>query len=548
MSGFSKWSSWLILSGVLFSACVSFSEELSNSEIEESEEIVAPELVPDELFDPAIFDLATSKRRSQDKAYLAVINAFPIEELRSAFALAWEHGLNPNRYWRPEMERAYQRNPLSAKLKDRANKEFLRLLLEVSIGVVDPATLTPDINFLRKKFLTPQQLQTLAITVGQRASSLVDTLAPRTAPYVALRNSIKKVYPACSNGQWVPVAKFKKPLTLGVKDPAVVSVKTHLAFLGYVITNPDDVFDQETVNAINDVEWNLRIKPDGTLQPGGTVWKFLNTPCLDRVRQLQADMEKMRWFPQQFEDRYIFINLAMAYFILVDKTQNPPYVTSFRTINGREARKSPTMRDTIYRVIFNPFWVVPPTIFIEDKVKEIRELKKWQIRYYFDSHNYEVWNLQFTKKIKPESIDWWAITSKDDANIYIRQRPNYWNALGVVKFDLTNSASIYLHDTGQRELFYEPQRLLSSGCIRLERPLELAEYLLQGTEWDRAKIDSVIVKPGEIKPRDTKVTVQNPIPVYTVFLTSFLGSDNILRFTEDSYGQNAPILKRLMAL
>jgi murein L,D-transpeptidase YcbB/YkuD len=446
------------------------------------------------------------------------------------------------------MEKAYQKNPQSTKLKARANKEFLRLILEVSVGGVDPASLTPDIYFRRKKFLTPKQLQALIVTTGQRASFLVDSLAPRTPPYLALKSSLKKVYPACSNGQWVTLAKFKKPLQLGVQDPAVVSLKNHLVFLGYPIPNLNDVVDQETVNAINDVEWNLRIKPDGTLAPGGAVWKFLNTPCLERVRQIQADMEKMRWLPQQFEDRYIFINLAMAYFILVDKTQNPPYVSSFRTINGRAERKTPTMRDTIVRVILNPFWVVPPTIFIEDKVKEIRELKKWQIQHYFDSNNYEVWNREFTKRIKPDSINWWAFDSKDDANIYIRQRPNFWNALGVVKFDLTNSGSIYLHDTGQRDLFYEAQRLLSSGCIRLERPLELAEYLLRGTEWDRAKIESSIVKPGEVKTRDTHIRVKDPIPVYTVFLTSFLGSDNILRFTEDSYGQNDLILKGLKAL
>ena len=117
-----------------------------------------------------------------------------------------------------------------------------------------------------------------------------------------------------------------------------------------------------------------------------------------------------------------------------------------------------------------------------------------------------------------------------------------------MKFELTNSFSIYLHDTGQRELFYEPQRLISSGCVRLEKPLDLAEYLLRGTEWDRSKIEATVSKPGDVQTRDTKISLRSPTPVYMVYLTSFLGSDGILRFVEDSYGQNADILENLKAL
>lgn len=494
------------------------------------------------------FYSVSSQAKREEMAYLASVNVFSIQDIRDAIGVIWEHGMSSWAYWTLEMEKTYQGNPQNALLKIRANKGFLKLLVDISVGSVDPESLTADIKFKRKKFLTPKQLQAMIITTGRRADLLVHSLAPQTPPYLALRSSFKKVYLACTNGQWVAPAKSKKVLKLGVQNPSVVSLKTHLAFLGYSITNFDDVMDQDMVHAINDIEWNMRMKPDGTVHPGGRVWKFLSTPCAARVRQLQADMEKMRWFPQQFEDRYIFINLAMAYFVMVDKTQTPIYITSFRTINGREQRKSPTMRDSIVRVILNPYWIVPPTIFIEDKVKEIRELPRWQVRYYFDSHNYEVWNHEFTRKIDPETIDWWAYDSKMDADIYIRQRPNYWNALGVIKFELTNSFSVYLHDTNQRDLFYDPQRLISSGCIRLERPLDLAEYLLQGTEWDRAKIESVTAKPGEVKPRDTKIIVKNPIPVYTAFLTSFLSSDGILRFVEDSYGQNADILENLRAL
>ncbi|WP_413290024.1 L,D-transpeptidase family protein [Bdellovibrio sp. HCB337] len=483
----------------------------------------------------------------EEKAYLAAVDVFPIEAIRSVAATMTEHGLNPRKYWSEDMESRYQKGG-DSRLKARANKNFLLLLKDISIGAVDPALLPKDIKIERKKFYSPKQLQALIVSTGQNASVLVNSLAPQSPPYIALKSMFQKVSSACQNNTWVVLKRSKKPLKLGVQDPNIINVKNHLRFLGYSIPNQDDIFDADTEKAVNDIEWNMHMKPDGIIHPSGQVWKFLMTSCKDRVQQLQADMEKMRWFPQQFGDRYIFINLAMTYFVLVDKTQNPPYVTSFRTINGRSERKSPTMKDKIVEVILNPFWVVPPTIFIEDKVEEIKALPQWQIRYYFESRNYEIWNHDWTQKVDPESINWWAITPGTDAEIYIRQKPHYWNALGVVKFELTNSFSIYLHDTNQRELFYEAQRLLSSGCIRLEKPMDLAEYLLKGTEWDRAKIEATVAKPGEVMKDDTPIKLKNPIPVYTVFLTSFLGNDGILRFTDDSYGQNRNILKNLIAL
>jgi len=482
-------------------------------------------------------------------AYNTVVDVIPLDDMRTAMTGVWTHGLNSKVYWTDSMEKTYQKGDAQrAKMKKRVNEAYLQLLNDISLGSVDPETISIDIKMKRKKFLTPQQLQALVISTGQNASLLLDTLAPQNAPYVSLRTTLGKVFPACQNGQWGALVKTKKVLKMDVKDPAVVALKSRLAFLGYPISNPDDNFDQDVINAVNDIEWNMHMKPDNTLHPTGKVWKFLNVTCMERVRQLQADMEKMRWFPNQFEDRYIFINLAMTYFVLVDKTQNPAYVTSFRTINGRQERKSPTMRDKIVRVILNPSWVVPPTIFIEDKVTEIRGLPRYQIKYYFDSHNYEVWDKEFSHRLDPTSIDWWSFDSKLDADIFIRQKPNYWNALGVIKFELTNSFSVYLHDTNQRELFWEPQRLLSSGCIRLEKPFDLAEYLLKGTQWDRTKIESSTLKPGEVADKSIKIDLTNPITVYTAFLTSFLSSDNIIRFTDDVYGQNADILQNLKSL
>ncbi|MDG0816988.1 L,D-transpeptidase family protein [Bdellovibrio svalbardensis] len=477
--------------------------------------------------------------------YYSTIDQLYLDDMRSAMLKIWGHGLNPKTYWTDDMEWAYQRGgSFSKDLKYRANQSFLQLLQDLYSGSVDPQLLGFDVKFIKKNFISVQQLQALVLASGKRADSVIEGVAPQNPPYLSVKEAMRKVYPACTNGAWTPIVPVKKDLKLNTRNKVLIDIKKRLSFLGYRISSMDDLFDGEVLAAINDIQWNLRAKPDGVISPGGRTWTFLNVSCMDRVRQLQADMEKMRWLPQQFEPRYIFINLAMTYFALVDRTPNQNVTMSFRTINGRPARKSPTMRDEVVTVIFNPYWVVPPTIFMQDKVEEIKNLPPWEINNYFNSHNYEVWNKSFTKRIDPSTIDWWGISEGTVApDIYIRQKPHLGNALGGVKFELTNSFSVYMHDTNQRELFVEPMRQLSSGCIRLEKPFDLAEYILQGTPWNRAAIDAVVAKPGEIVAKPTIVPLKKDryIPVYLAYLTSQMSSDGIIRFADDLYGQNTTI-------
>ncbi|MBV2169061.1 MAG: L,D-transpeptidase family protein [Bdellovibrio sp.] len=483
--------------------------------------------------------------QSKLSEYLAVIDALDLEDLRATMLQTSDQGLNPKSYWTDEMEWAYLRGGAgSPTLKTQANQNYLRLLQDVSLGMVNPELMGTDVKLPRKTFVTAKQLNVLLLTHGTRAGPLFESFTPQSPPYLALKESLKRISGYCNQNEWGAIPAVKKVLKLGAKNSSLPAIKNRLRQLGYNVPSVDDLFDGQTLAAINDVQWMLRFKPDGVISPNGKTWKYLNVSCQDRMRQVRLDMEKMRWFPQTFEDRYIFINLAMSYFSLVDKSKGSLYTMSFRTINGRPARKSPTMKDKIVYIIINPFWVVPPTIFREDKLEDIRNLRPWEISYYFDSHNYEVWNKSFTRRIDPSTIDWWRVDPNADTQIFIRQRPHYMNALGVLKFMMTNSYAIYLHDTNQRELFAEPQRLLSSGCVRIERPLDLAEYLLQGTPWTRDVIEKNTAKPGEVLDRETRVSLKQPIPVYMAFLTSQLSSDGVIRFAEDSYNQGHRLLQR----
>jgi murein L,D-transpeptidase YcbB/YkuD len=478
------------------------------------------------------------------KDYVDILSKLNSEDLRTALTSVNTHGLEVSNYWTPLMENAYQKNGFTPDLVSLTIEKYYRLLSDVSIGVVDPAFIGYDIKLDRKKFLTAPQLQVLLLTAGNNPSTLVDAIAPQNPLYTGLRQSLGKVVTACTDGTWQVIAPVKVNLKMGVRNKVIPQIKQRLAFLGYPIGHvDDDLFDYDMFNAIVDIQWGLHIKPDGIITPGGNTWAWLGVQCQARAQQIRMDMEKLRWFPQRFEPRHIVVNLAMSYFSLVDATGPQPITMSFKTINGRPERKSPTLQDKIVQVILNPFWIVPPTVFMLDKVKEILDLQPWQIDDYFNLHHYEVWNYNFTQRLDPASIDWRSIgTSTGSSNdIYIRQEPHLGNALGVVKFELTNGFSIYLHDTNQRELFAEPMRLLSSGCIRLEKPIDLATYLLSGTQWTRDKIEATVAKPGQVMTKDTPINLKNPMPVYLIFLTSQYSGDGVLRFVEDYYQQNQTI-------
>jgi murein L,D-transpeptidase YcbB/YkuD len=188
-------------------------------------------------------------------------------------------------------------------------------------------------------------------------------------------------------------------------------------------------------------------------------------------------------------------------------------------------------------LVFSPYWNVPNNIAVRDKLPLIQENPDYLARQGFrvflkgDSDLAE---------LDPETIDWGAVTA-NDFPYRLRQDPGPLNALGGVKFMFPNRYNVYLHDTPQRELFGESVRTFSSGCIRLERPFDLAQYLLRGLdEWTDEKIREAM-NAG----RETTVVLPDALPIHVVYLTAWVGEDGELNFRDDVYGRDALLLEAL---
>lgn len=238
----------------------------------------------------------------------------------------------------------------------------------------------------------------------------------------------------------------------------------------------------------------------------------LNITADARVQQLAANMERHRWLPRTLGSRYIYVNVPSFRLDAYDSGQK---VLTMRVIVGAEyqGRTTPTFSDSMETAVFRPYWNVTPDIQRLEVGPKAANNPGW-----LASQNMEYW--------------------KDGGKTRIRQRPGGKNALGLVKFLFPNDFNIYLHDTPAKALFAQDDRAASHGCIRLEKPAELAQWVLG---WDAARVEAAM--NGDADNR--AVRLPQKIPVYIVYFTAYL-RDGELMFADDVYGRDDALEKRIV--
>ena len=336
---------------------------------------------------------------------------------------------------------------------------------------------------------------------------------------------------------WTAIKSPGFTLQKGVRADAVVKIRQRFNQLGYKISADSDSFDDEFDTVLRKFQAENGLAIDGTIGANrSVVLQLLNKSLDERITQIGITMEKLRWLPRTFESRFIFVNLATSEFRLFDGNK---VALSFKTVNGQKLRQTPSMKDYMQQVVFNPTWTVPDTLAIKDKWPLLKLDAGYLVKHKMVmTQNGQVvdatalnWNMQSENDFDDKNPNRFVIT----------QLPGYDNALGVVKFPLVNNnQAIYMHDTNERELFALGERHKSSGCVRLEQPLKLAEYLLQDQSgWTMDKILEVVPSAIEAQPRKTKyVPLTKRMPVYLMYITVERGADGSIRFLRDDYGQD----------
>jgi murein L,D-transpeptidase YcbB/YkuD len=362
---------------------------------------------------------------------------------------------------------------------------YLSLATNEAIGRIQPETLRIQWDSQPRNIDLSARLEKALASKDDLGQSL-RSLAPPSPAYARLRDTLARYREIAAHGGWPAVAKGDAnalPARLAASgDPSVAHFqKRH----GLEATGKVD---------------------DDTLAE-------LNVPVGDRIRQVELNMERWRWLPSSLGDRYIYVNVPEFRMELVDRGRK---AIDMAVVVGKQQSQTPVFSDRMTYLELNPSWNVPAGIANDEIFPKLASDPG-----YLASHNMEI-------------VD-------GEGGPRVRQLPGPANALGQIKFMFPNEYDVYLHDTPADHLFSRTERDFSHGCIRLERPVQLAEYLLkQDPDWSGTRLREAIVS-GEPKT----VKLPEPIPVHILYFTAWVEDDGTVQFRKDVYGHDAKLAAAL---
>ena len=474
-------------------------------------------------------------------APLWVDAARPHAEARAlvdAVANAESEGLRIGEYDLAGLQGALDRAYGDAKAKDaaaalaeldlRLTNLFVSYGRDLLAGRLDPARVDRDWYIRTRRAAADSALRT-ALRSDDLAAALRE-LAPERPDYEALVSELARLRSVDSAGGWPAISG---PIKAGASGPEVTALRARLAASGDLdssaMKSPD--LDASLAEAVAKFRVRYGLPAEGGLDRAAVA--ALNVPASRRIQQVELNLERLRWLPREFGDRYVMVNVPDFMLYAYDGGKQ---VFDMRVVVGEEYdQETPVFADTLTYVEFRPYWNVPRSIMVEEIAPKVRERKT-----FLQANRYEIIPASGkAEPVDPGSVDWDDVESKDFP-YRVRQTPGPGNALGLVKFMFPNRFDIYMHDTPATHLFHEHRRAFSHGCIRLEHPDRFAEFVLAGQpEGDAGRIHE-LMNDGDME----QVRVKKPLPVYILYLTAFM-HDGRVQYRDDVYGTDKRALGRI---
>lgn len=414
-----------------------------------------------------------------------------------------------------------------------ASDAYMLLLYHVYFGKVDPLAIEPTWNFSAREISGVEAIDFVADAVASgRLQDAVDSLRPDHWMYGRGRELLRAYRAIAAQGGWPQVPDGDK-LEPGAIDARVIALRQRLAVTGDLVGQPldSDEYDEALAAAVRAFQERHLLTADAVV--GRATLAELNVPVEDRIRQIRVNLERGRQLLHEIGDDDMLIVDIAGY--EVRHVQNRKVTWTSRVVVGQTARQTPVFRSEIDHVVINPTWTVPPGILQKDVLPAMR-----RDRSYLARRGLEVFDRQ-GQRVDPATIDWNRYTGTSFP-YFLRQAAGDDNALGRVKIMFPNPHLVYLHDTPSRALFERDDRAFSSGCIRVQKPLELAARLLDDPSWTREALDAAVAT-GQTRT----IRLARPVPIMLVYWTVDQDDQGRVVFRRDVYDRDPKLARALDA-
>ena len=456
-------------------------------------------------------------------------------ELAEALRAATLEGLNPKDYDVDTLEVRIRRLDRNGVLEDappagalasldlRLTYTYFQYANHLLNGRIPTAAVDPD------WVTSPRQVDLVGnlqlATAKHRVRRELLELLPQDPAYHRLKDALVVYSEIASGGGW-GVIRPGPPLRLGQVDPRVPLLRTRLRVSQDLSDNGKGrTLDRVLERGVKAFQTRHGLDPTGIVD--AATLHALNVPVEARVTQIQLNMARRRWLPADLGKRYIVVNVPD---FTLDVVQGKRSVLHMRVVVGKQGSPTPLFSDKVTYIELNPYWNIPREIAKNEIAPKARDddayLERSQIKVLSGPE-------EGATEVVPSDVDWGKVGEKDSPYL-LRQEPGPMNPLGKIKFMCPNEHDVYLHDTPAGHLFDVKERDFSHGCIRLERPIDLAEYLLRGTpEGSRDRIQALI-NIGERKV----ISLSDPIPVHILYWTAWVDESGTIQFRDDIYGHD----------
>lgn len=443
------------------------------------------------------------------------------------------HGLPASRYRPRDMIAAFQ--SVSGEravgiLEVETTKLFLQYAQDIQSGALNPRDIMP--GEIKRELPRRDYADLLnALASSDNPLAFIRSLAPSSPQYALLMREKQRMERLVAAGGWGPEVSATS-LEPGAEGGAVIALRNRLIAMGYMPRSSSAVYDEALTAAVREFQDTHGLEADG-IADKGTIGE-INVSAADRLKSIIVALERERWmnFEEGLGPRHVWVNIVDFHARVVDDGK-----VSFQTravVGERKLdKRTYEFSDVMEFMEVNPDWTVPRSILGRDYLPRMRR------------NPHAASYLQIIDRrgrvVPREAIDFSRYTERNFP-FTVRQAPGRRNALGRVKFMFPNAHAIYLHDTPQKNLFAREQRDYSSGCIRLNDPFDFAYHLLARQMDDPKNYFDRLINSG----RQTRVDIEQPIPVHLVYYTAYTGADGVMQYRRDIYDRDRRLFNALM--